>query len=76
LFYTFVLHSFLQVKDDNGENHENVVACKVYVTRYFEKIYRVPAGAPEVFDNVIEEFLGQDICNSPLVRASGELQIS
>jgi hypothetical protein len=42
--------------------------CKKYITGYFEKIYRLPRDAPVDFNNVIENFLGPEICNSQLVR--------
>jgi hypothetical protein len=60
--------SLLQVVDDAGQRHANVTDCKNYITNYFEDIYKAPAGMPNDFTGIIEEFLGPDICNSILVQ--------
>jgi exonuclease III len=39
-----------------------------FIKNYFENIYKVPEHMPDNFDNLIENFLGNDIVNHPIVQ--------
>jgi exonuclease III len=58
------------IKNDNNENFISDIQRRDYIVNYFSSIYQVPDGAPEAFDGLIEEFLGPEICNHPVVLGS------
>jgi exonuclease III len=61
---------FTSLRDSQGNIFDNEESRTEYIVSYFEKIYSEPENVPESYDNVIENFLGPDICNHPIVRDS------
>jgi exonuclease III len=62
--------SLSDICDDSGTVFRTDELREEYIVRYFEKIYQVPENSPVDFDNLIENFLGPEICNHPLVQNS------
>jgi hypothetical protein len=54
------------IKTDNGEKFENSEKQREYITNFYSSLY---SSDPTV-GGTIEGFLGDEICNSPLVRNS------
>jgi hypothetical protein len=54
------------IKTDNGENFESSEKQREYITNFYSSLY---SSDPTV-GGTIEDFLGDEICNSPLVRNS------
>jgi hypothetical protein len=52
----------------DGSDFNSPDECKEYITQYYENIYKLPDNVPADFDRMIINFLGPDICNSPLVQ--------
>jgi hypothetical protein len=55
---------------DTGEPFEHDSERKAYITDYFSTCYKVPSEHPNSVVGCIEEFLGQEILNSPLVQGN------
>jgi exonuclease III len=55
------------VRDNNNLPFRSDEEREEYIVRFFENIYQVPANIPANFDGLIERFLGDDICNNPIV---------
>jgi hypothetical protein len=55
------------IKNDNGDVFLSEQERDNHIVNTFADIFKVPVGAPENFDNLIENFLGPDICAHPLV---------
>jgi hypothetical protein len=59
------------VKDDNGDSFASEKLRSKHIMEYYEKIYRKDANSENInYDNCIQNFLGQEIVNSDLVRGS------
>jgi hypothetical protein len=56
--------------DDQGIPFQSVEDRNNYVRNFYAELYRVPPNQPENIEGCIEEFLGPEILNSPLVRDS------
>jgi hypothetical protein len=54
----------------DGTTFNSMQEREDYIVNYYEEIYKVPEGAPVNFDNLIETFLGPDICAHPVVTGS------
>jgi hypothetical protein len=57
------------IKRDNGIEFENDVLRNEHIVSEFEKLY-ANRDPPTIPDNIIEDFLGQEIVDSPLVQNS------
>jgi hypothetical protein len=58
------------IKNDDGLDFNNTEEMKDYVRNYYAKLYTPPQSDANYNVNCIEEFLGDEICNSQLVRDS------
>jgi hypothetical protein len=58
------------IKNINGELFETPAERKQHIVTTFADIYKRPPTYPVNFENLIENFLGEEICNHPLVQAS------
>ena len=58
------------IKDDTGTPFRTDQEKGEYIARFFEKLYKIPEGDPILAANCIEDYLGEDICNSNVVRNS------
>jgi hypothetical protein len=62
--------SLSEIKNDNGEPFNDDKALYSYITLYYRNLFCRDPDQHELPDNVIENFLGPDICNSGVVRNS------
>jgi exonuclease III len=60
------------IMDNDGNIFVSDAVREEYITSYYENIYKVPENSPSEneFDDLIINFLGEDICNHPLVLGS------
>jgi hypothetical protein len=58
-----------QIRDDNGVPFLTEKLRNEYVKDFYRKLYEVPPGSRENFENCVYEFLG-DLTNHPVVRGS------
>ena len=58
------------MKDDTGTAFASPEAQGEYIATFFENLYRAPPDKDLLNNRVIEDFLGDDICQSNLVRNS------
>ena len=58
------------MKDDTGTAFASPEAQGEYIATFFENLYRAPPDEDLLNNRVIEDFLGDDICQSNLVRNS------
>ena len=58
------------IKDDIGAAFKTDQERGEYIASFFEKLYKIPVDEVNLPPNPIENFLGEDICNSNLVRNS------
>ncbi len=56
--------------DDDGNPFRSDAELKEYIRNFYQKIYRAPASDATLRENCIHEFLGEEICNSNLVKDS------
>ena len=59
-----------QINDENGQRFSSDALRTEFVVLFFEKLYKKPEHETVPDANVIEDFLGQDICNSDIVQNS------
>ena len=57
-----------QINDENGQRFSSDALRTEFVVLFFEKLYKKPEHETVPDANVIEDFLGLDICNSILFR--------
>ena len=55
------------IKDADGAPFNSPAEMKTYVTEFYASIYRKPDTEPDIIQGCIEQFLGEDICNHPVV---------
>jgi Reverse transcriptase (RNA-dependent DNA polymerase) len=55
-----------KIKDDNDEQFVDEESRNSFITNFFSELYR----RDEEVEGLIEDFLGEEICNHPLVRNS------
>ena len=53
----------------DGHNFENESVLREYVVKYYEELYKLPIAQRNDINGCIEDFLGQEILNSELVRS-------
>jgi hypothetical protein len=58
------------ILDDSGEPFVSETARDRYICDFFQLIYTPAVGNVNLHDTCIEDFLGQDICNNPVVLES------
>ena len=63
------LSSLGSVLDYNGNNFFNDSERKTFIRRHFEKIYEKDPNENDNISGCIEDFLGQDIVNNPIVTS-------
>ena len=59
-----------RIKDDNGRDFRSETERGEYIANFYENLYKKKPDEPENFDNIIENFLGEDILNSRIVQNS------
>jgi len=59
--------SMSEICDYNGLPFENVTDQKEFIRSHFANSFKKPEDEPDNLEGCIEEFLGDDICNHPLV---------
>jgi hypothetical protein len=57
------------IKNDNGNPFANNNEMKDFVRAYYANLYKKDANEPANFDNCIENFLGEEICNNPITES-------
>jgi hypothetical protein len=55
------------IRKDDGTDFISATEREEFISSYFEKIYQPPAGELPLTERVVEEFLGNEICNNPVV---------
>jgi len=58
------------IKDSRGEYFKSNAELQEFIRDYYMKLYSLPESDLEFDTNCIYEFLGDEICNSPIVNAS------
>jgi exonuclease III len=58
------------IKDDFNHDFISDRSREDYIVNYYSNIYSLPENAPVNFDGLIENFLGNEICNNPIVLGS------
>jgi exonuclease III len=58
------------IKNTNGVPFETAAERNQHIVTTFADVYKRPQNYPVNFENLIENFLGEEICNHPLVQAS------
>jgi hypothetical protein len=58
------------ILDATGRPFPSTDSTKEYIRSYYQELYATPEDEPESLDGCIEEFLGQEILNSNLVKDS------
>jgi hypothetical protein len=58
-----------EIKDDNGIPFDCDKKRQDYITNFYEKLYKIPAGSRTDFANCVNDFLG-NLTNHPVVRGS------
>jgi hypothetical protein len=53
---------------DDGSHFRSEAERREHIVTTFADVYKRPPNCPDNFDNVIENFLGQEICNHEIVR--------
>jgi hypothetical protein len=56
-----------EIKDDNGIPFDCDKKRQDYITNFYEKLYKIPAGSRTDFANCVNDFLG-NLTNHPVVR--------
>jgi hypothetical protein len=59
-----------EVKSNEGVPFRNTAERHQHIVSTFADVYKKPPNCPENFDNLIENFLGPEICEHPLVTGS------
>ena len=59
-----------QLRKDNGENLTSPVECANHIVSFYENLYKKSPSENFDYNNVIENFLGEDICSSRIVTNS------
>jgi hypothetical protein len=62
--------SLNEIKDDNGNHFASSQLREQFIVNYFKDIYKTPKCDLNREPNLIEKFLGPEICNSELVSSS------
>ena len=62
--------SLSQLKDDTGSSFNTDLELGEYIANFYENLYRAPPGEDTTNDRIVEDFLGDAICNSDMVRNS------
>jgi hypothetical protein len=62
--------SLNDIVDADGRPFQTADARKEYIRSYYQELYATPVDEPENLEGCIEEFLGQDILSSSLVKDS------
>jgi hypothetical protein len=62
-----------QICNNTNTPFENDAERNAFITEEFAKIYN-PAPTPPLPDDVIEQFLGEEICNNDIVKNSKLMQ--
>ena len=62
--------SLSQLKDDGGANFNSEEELGEYIADFYETLYRAPPNEDVENNRIVEDFLGEDICNSDMVRNS------
>jgi hypothetical protein len=65
----YVEASLNDIVDEHGLDFNSNLERKKYIEKYFADCYRVQENVKSE-RGCVEKFLGEDICNSPLVRDS------
>ena len=58
------------MKNDTGSEFISPAAQGEYIATYYENLYRAPPNEDLVNDRIVEDFLGEEICTSQIVRNS------
>jgi hypothetical protein len=58
-----------KVPNPNGSPFVGCDEMKEYVRSYYANLYKKDANEPESFENCIENFLGEEICNNPITAS-------
>ena len=58
------------MKNDTGSEFISPAAQGEYIVTYYENLYRAPPNKDLVNDRIVEDFLGEEICASQIVRNS------
>ena len=58
------------IRDNNGNHFRDTADQSNFIVDYFRAIYSVPAGFVKPRAGAIEEFLGANICEHPIVTNS------
>ncbi len=66
--FTHSVASMSEICDFNGLPFENVTDQKEFIISHFANSFKKPEDEPDNLEGCIKEFLGDDICNHPLVR--------
>jgi hypothetical protein len=57
------------IKNVDGNPFASCDEMKDYVRSYYATLYKKDANEPQNFDNCIENFLGEEICNNPITAS-------
>jgi hypothetical protein len=57
------------IKNVDGNPFTSCDEMKDYVRSYYATLYKKDANEPQNFDNCIENFLGENICNNPITTS-------
>jgi hypothetical protein len=60
--------SLSDLLDDDGNPFRSDAELKAHIRNFYQKIYRKPESDNRIRDDSIKTFLGEEICNSGLVR--------
>ena len=61
------------IKDDNGHDFHSETERGDYIANFYELLYKKKPDEPENFDNIIENFLGEDILNSRIIVQNSKI---
>ena len=62
--------SLSDIKQENGEVFNSNIDRQNFITNFYTGLYKIPDDAPDNVEGCIEEFLGPDILNHPIVLDS------
>jgi hypothetical protein len=62
--------SLSNIKDDNGIAFDDDNLRKNHIKDFYRKLYTKPVDSPPLNENTIRDFLGEEICDSSIVKNS------
>ena len=58
----------LTIRDEHGQQVSKVRERGEHIRSFYEELYKMPPDAPANLEGCVEDFLGADICNNPIIQ--------